>query len=98
MAVSERLAADGIRPSMGVVGSSYDNALAETINGLYKTELIKARGPWRTIDQVEVATAEWVDWFNHRRIYEYCGDLPPAQMEDAYYAQHETQTTAAVSN
>ena len=98
VAVSERLAADGIRPSMGVVGSSYDNALAETINGLYKTELIKARGPWRTIDQVEVATAEWVDWFNHRRIYEYCGDLPPAQMEDAYYAQHETQTTAAVSN
>ena len=98
VAVSERLAADGIRPSMGVVGSSYDNALAETINGLYKTELIKARGPWRTIDQVEVATAEWVDWFNHRRIYEYCGDLPPAQMEDTYYAQHETQTTAAVSN
>lgn len=65
VAYSERLAADDIRPSMGVVGSSYDNALAETINGLYKTELIKARGPWRTIDQVEVATAEWVDWFNH---------------------------------
>jgi putative transposase len=58
LAYSERRAADGIRPSMGVVGSSYDNALAETINGLYKTELIKARGPWRTIDQVEVATAE----------------------------------------
>jgi len=98
VAVSERLAADGIRPSMGVVGSSYDNALAETINGLYKTELIKARGPLRTIDQVEVATAEWVDWFNHRRLYEYCGDIPPAQMEAAYYAHHETQTTAAVSN
>ncbi len=98
VAVSERLAADGIRPSMGVVGSSYDNALAETINGLYKTELIKARGPWRTIDQVEVATAEWVEWFNHRRIYEYCGDVPPAQVEAAYYAHHQTNATAAVSN
>jgi transposase InsO family protein len=98
VAVSERLAADGIRPSMGVVGSSYDNALAETINGLYKTELIKARGPWRTIDQVEVATAEWVDWFNHRRIYEYCGDLPPADLEAAYYARNETPAPAAVSN
>jgi len=83
---------------MGVVGSSYDNALAETINGLYKTELIKARGPWRTIDQVEVATAEWVDWFNHRRLYEYCGDIPPAQTEAAYYARHETPAPAAVSN
>ena len=98
VAVSERLAADGIRPSMGVVGSSYDNALAETINGLYKTELIKARGPWRTIDQVEVATAEWVDWFNHRRIYECCGDLPPADLEAAYHARNETPAPAAVSN
>jgi putative transposase len=98
LAYSERLAADQIRPSMGVVGSSYDNALAETINGLYKTELIKARGPWRTIDQVEVATAEWVDWFNYRRLYEYCGDLPPAEMEAAHYAQPRAQQPAELSN
>mgnify|MGYP001943531578 CR=1 FL=1 len=98
VAYSERLAADGIRPSMGVVGSSYDNALAETINGLYKTELIKARGPWRSVDQVEVATAEWVDWFNHRRLYQYCGDMPPAQMEAAHYAQQPTLTTAGVTD
>jgi hypothetical protein len=67
-------------------GSS-DNALAETINGLYKTELIKHRGPWRTVEQVEFATAEWVDWFNYRRLYEYCGDIPPAELEAAYYIQ-----------
>ena len=65
-----------------------DNALAETINGLYKTELIKPRKPWRTIEEVELATAEWVDWFNHRRLYEYCGDIPPVELETAYYAQH----------
>jgi len=98
VAYSERLSADGIRPSMGVVGSSYDNALAESINGLYKTELIKARGPWRTIDQVEVATAEWVDWYNHRRLYEYCGDMPPAEMEAAHYAQQLAPTLVEVSN
>jgi putative transposase len=84
---SERLAEAGIQPSVGAVGSSYDNALAETINGLYKTELIRPRKPWRTIEDVEVATAQWVDWFNHRRLYEYCGDVPPAQLEAAYYAQ-----------
>jgi putative transposase len=85
---SERLAEAGIQPSVGAVGSSYDNALAETINGLYKTELIKPRKPWRTIEDVEVATAQWVDWFNHRRLYEYCGDIPPAELEAAYYAQN----------
>ena len=84
---SERLAEAGIQPSVGAVGSSYDNALAETINGLYKTELIKPRKPWRTIEDVEVATAQWVDWFNHRRLYEYCGDVPPAELEAAHYAQ-----------
>jgi putative transposase len=61
----------GRRDSGGTTGDSYDNALAETINGLYKTELIKRRGPWRTADHVEYAPAEWVDWFNHRRLYEY---------------------------
>ncbi|GAS98780.1 transposase, partial [Mycolicibacterium canariasense] len=70
---TERLAEAGIQPSVGAVGSSYDNALAETINGLYKTELIKPRKPWRTIEDVELATARWVDWFNHHRLYEYCG-------------------------
>jgi putative transposase len=85
---TERLAEAGIQPSVGAVGSSYDNALAETINGLYKTELIRPRKPWRTIEEVELATAEWVDWFNHRRLYEYCGDIPPVDLEAAYYAQH----------
>ena len=66
-----------------------NNALAETINGLYKTELIKPRKPWRTIEEVELATAEWVDWFNHRRLYEYCGDIPPVDLEAAYYSQHQ---------
>ena len=68
----------GSNPRFGAVGSSYDNALAETINGLYKTELIKPRKPWRTIEDVEVATAEWVHWFNHRRLYKYCGDIRPS--------------------
>ena len=85
---SERLAEAGIQPSVGAVGSSYDNALAETINGLYKTELIKPGKPWRTIEDVELATAKWLHWFNHRRLYEYCGDIPPAELEGAYYAQH----------
>ena len=84
---TERLAEAGIQPSVGAVGSSYDNALAETINGLYKTELIKPGKPWRTVEDVELATARWVDWFNHRRLYEYCGDVPPAELETAYYAQ-----------
>jgi putative transposase len=84
---TERLAEAGIQPSVGAAGSSYDNALAETINGLYKTELIKPRKPWRTVEEVELATAEWVDWFNHRRLYEYCGDVPPVDLEAAYYAQ-----------
>ena len=85
-------------PSVGSVGSSYDNALAESINGLYKTELIKPRGPWRTLDTVEIATAEWVDWFNHRRLYEYCGDIPPADLETAYYAQTRAQQELELSN
>ena len=86
---TERLAEADIQPSVGAVGSSYDNALAETINGLYKTELIKPRKPWRTIDEVEYATARWVAWFNHRRLYEHCGDIPPVEMETAYYSQHQ---------
>lgn len=94
---TERLAQAGIEPSVGSKGDSYDNALAETINGLYKTELIKPFGPWRTVDQVEVATLEWVDWFNHRRLYEYCGDMPPSECEALYYRHHRTQHTAEFS-
>jgi len=86
---TERLAAAGLERSVGSVGDSYDNALAETINGLYKTELIKPRKPWRTIDEVEYATARWVAWFNHHRLYEHCGDIPPVEMETAYYSQHQ---------
>jgi putative transposase len=88
---AERLAEAGITSSVGSVGDSFDNALAETINGLYKTELIKHKGPWRSVEQVEFATAEWVDWFNHRRLYEYCGDIPPAELEDAYYREHQAR-------
>jgi putative transposase len=94
----ERLVEAGIAASVGSVGDSYDNALAETINGLYKTELIKAQGPWKGVDEVEYATAEWVDWFNHRRLYEYCGDIPPAELEAAYYAQNTLTPLAEVSH
>ncbi|GAA2485369.1 hypothetical protein GCM10009858_24150 [Terrabacter carboxydivorans] len=95
---TERLAEAGIAASVGTTGDSYDNALAETVNGLYKTELIKRRGPWRTVDHVEYATAEWVDWFNHRRLYAYCGDVPPAELEAAYYAQNEGQQELELSH
>nr|WP_280186710.1 MULTISPECIES: IS3 family transposase [Nocardia] len=98
IAFTERLAEAGIQPSVGAVGSSFDNALAETVNGLYKTELIKPRGPWRSVDHVELATAEWVVWFNHRRLYQYCGDIPPAEMETAYYAQNPAQQPAELSH
>ena len=98
IAYSERLAAAGIAASVGRVGDSYDNAVAETINGLYKTELIKLRGPWRTIDQVEVATLEWVDWFNHRRLNSYCADMAPAEYEALHYSHHGAQRLAEFSN
>ena len=65
--------------SVGTVGDAYDNALAESVIGLFKTELIKPRGPWRTAEQVEIATLEYTDWFNHRRLYEACGDIPPSR-------------------
>src|SRR5438128_1600194 len=84
---TERLAAAGIEPSVGSVGDSYDNALAETVNGLYKAEVIHRRGPWRGFEAVELATLEWVDWFNNRRLLEPIGNVPPAEAEAAYYAQ-----------
>ena len=71
--------------------------MAETINGLYKTELIKPRRPWKTLERVELATAEWIDWFNHRRLYEFCGDVPPAELEEAFYARTTTQPPAGLT-
>ena len=88
---SERLAEAGMESSVGSRGDSYDNALAETINGLYKTELIHKRAPWRTVDDVELATLSWVDWFNHRRLLRPIGDIPPAEHEANYYKQ-ETES------
>ena len=97
IAFTERLAAAGVSASVGTVGDAYDNALAESVIGLFKTELIKPRGPWRTAEQVEIATLEYVDWFNHRRLYETCGDIPPAELEAAYYSQNDRLAEAAVS-
>jgi putative transposase len=92
---TERLAEAGIEPSVGSVGDSYDNALAETINGLYKAEVIHRRGPWRSFEAVEYATLEWVDWFNHRRLLEPIGNIPPAEAEDQYYAAADNIDMAA---
>jgi len=92
---SERLAEAGVESSVGSVGDSYDNALAETIIGLFKTEVIHRSGPWRTMDAVEYATLEWVDWFNHRRLLEPIGNIPPAEKELAYYRQLEGAAKAA---
>jgi putative transposase len=92
---TERLAEAGIEPSGGSVGDSYDNALAENINGLYKAEVIHRRGPWRNFDAVEFATLEWVDWFNNRRLLEPIGNIPPAEAEAAYYAQLAITAIAA---
>jgi len=82
---TERLAEAGAVTSVGSRGDSYDNALAETIIGLYKTELIRKRGPWKNLDDVEFATLEWVDWFNHRRLLEPIGYIPPAELEEMFY-------------
>jgi len=86
---SERLAEAGIEPSVGSKGDSYDNALAETINGLYKAEMIHRRGPWKTTESVELATLEWVSWFNHHRLLAPIGYIPPAEFEANYYRQLE---------
>ena len=90
---TERLADAGIDTSVGSVGDSYDNALAETINGLYKAEIIHRRGPWKTREAVELATLEWVSWFNHHRLLEPIGYIPPAEAE-AHYWRRQAQATA----
>src|SRR5690554_5831562 len=92
---TERLAEAGIDPSGGSKGDSYDNALAETINGLYKAELIHRRGPWKSMDSVELATLEWVSWFNHQRLMEPLGYIPPAEAEANYYRQLNSQAAIA---
>ena len=91
---SERLAEAGIEPSVGSRGDSYDNALAETINGLYKTELVHRRTPWKTKESLELATLDWVSWFNHHRLLESIGYIPPAEAEENYYRQLASQTVA----
>ena len=93
---TERLAEAGIEPSVGSKGDSYDNALAETINGLYKTELIHRRAPWKTKEGVEFATLEWVSWFNYHRLLEPIGYIPPAEAEANYYRQLASQATVGV--
>ncbi len=90
---TERLRDVGIEPSVGTVGDSYDNALAETINGLYKTEIIRPNGPWRNLEEVEFATLEWVDWFNHRRLLEPIGNIPPVEFEAMYFQNQEAPAT-----
>jgi putative transposase len=93
---TERLAEAGAAPSVGSVGDAYDNALAESEIGLFKTELIRRRGPWRNLDDVEIATLEWVDWHNNRRLHTACADLTPAELEDVYYRQHPALAEALV--
>jgi putative transposase len=92
---TERLVEAGIEPSVGTGGDSYDNALAETINGLYKTEVIRRRGPWKSLAAVEFATLEWVDWFNHRRLLAPIGNIPPAEAEQRYFAMLDQMKIAA---
>ena len=92
---SERLAEAGAVASVGRRGDSYDNALAETVNGLFKTEVIRRQKSWRSADQVELATAQWVEWWNERRLHSACGFVPPAEFEEAYYRQQDATSPAA---
>lgn len=98
MRYTDRLAEADIEPSVGSRGDSYDNALAESVIGLYKTEVIRRRGPWRGLEDVEYATLEWVHWYNHQRILEPIGYVPPAEHEENYYREQATQPTAAGLN
>ena len=91
---TERLADAGAVRSVGSRGDPYDSALAEAVNGLYKAEVIRKRGPWRSLEQVEMATAEWVDWWNHRRLHSAIDDMPPAEYEALYYQQRAAAAAA----
>lgn len=92
---TERLVEAGASISVGSKGDSYDNALAETVNGLYKTELVQRHGPWHTLDELELATLEYIDWFNHRRLHSACDYRPPAEHEAIHYAQHSAPVAPA---
>jgi len=92
---SDRLVEAGVEASVGSVGDAYDNALAETINGLFKTEVIRKGGPWKGLEGVEYATLKWVDWFNNRRLLSSIGDIPPVELEKAYYTGLEVMPKAA---
>ena len=92
----QRLADAGGVTSVGSRGDSYDNAMAESMIGLFKTELIRRRGPWRTVDDVTIATLEYIDWFNHRRLHSAIGDIPPVEFEAAYYRDHSPALTAGI--
>ena len=92
---TERLAEAGVAVSVGSKGDSYDNALAETVNGLYKTELVQRHGPWRSLDELELATLEYIDWFNHPRLHSACDYRPPAEYEASYYDQHNVPVAPA---
>ena len=89
---TERLAEINAQPSIGSIGDSFDNAMAETMNGLYKTELIRRQGPWRNVEHVELATLAWVEWFNNQRLHGELGDIPPAEFEANYYARSRAET------
>ncbi len=89
---TERLAEIGAQPSIGSIGDSFDNAMAESVNGLYKTELIRRQGPWRNAEHVELATLTYIEWFNHRRLHSELGDIPPAEFEHDYYARPRAET------
>ena len=93
---TERLAEAGAVASVGSKGDSYDNAMAETVNGLYKAEVIWRRGPWKNVDEVEFSTLEWVDWFNNRRLLEPIGDIPPAEFEALYWLENDKTDTVGV--
>ena len=95
MRYTDRLTDAGIEPSVGSRGDAYDNALAESVIGLFKTEVIRLKGPWRHLEAVEFATLDWVDWFNHRRLLEPLGDMPPAEYETRYHAQAAVAYTDA---
>jgi transposase InsO family protein len=94
MVYTDRVVELGATPSTGTVGDSYDNALAEAVNNLYKTELIRQRGPWKTVEQVELATLEWVWWWNRQRLHDELGMRTPIEIEDAYYADLESASPA----
>jgi putative transposase len=91
---TERLTDAGAMCSVGSRGDSYDNALAEAVNGLYKAEVIRKSGPWRSLEQVELVTAQWVDWWNRRRLHSAIGDVPPAEFEAHYHQQHAANQAA----